>query len=241
MEPFDPIKRAQEIEGLVMEGDARKYYRFRYQQRWWAPSVADASGCCLSCAYCWNASRNQALPGKYCRPSTVAEKLNNMSTEHGDHPRAYFMRTGGCEPVLGEKSMNHLIAVLDLLDCDRFLLETNGIMLGENPQFFEKLEQFKDMILVRVTAKAHSPERFERITGAKADFFDRPIRAIHEAGRRGFDCELAYMPDFCCGECLKKISGWGGRYDSERLKIYPKTMENLRARNVLDLRLDVKA
>ena len=49
--PFDPIERAREVEELVMRDNERKYYRFRYQSKWWSPSVADSVGRCLNCAY----------------------------------------------------------------------------------------------------------------------------------------------------------------------------------------------
>ena len=56
--PFDPVARAREVEGLVMDGPRRKYYRFRAARYYGGIATADAVGCCLLCAYCWNYGRN---------------------------------------------------------------------------------------------------------------------------------------------------------------------------------------
>ena len=111
--PFEPIERAREVEELVMRDNERKYYRFRYQSKWWSPSVADSVGCCLSCAYCWNFRRNMKLKGTYRSPRYVAEKLKSMSAAHNNDDHAYCMRTGGCEPILGSQSLDHLISILE--------------------------------------------------------------------------------------------------------------------------------
>ena len=50
--PFDPIQRSHEVEAVVMQGDKRMYYRFRYARFYGGVVTADAVGCCLLCAYC---------------------------------------------------------------------------------------------------------------------------------------------------------------------------------------------
>ncbi|MBZ5500452.1 MAG: hypothetical protein LAP85_29000 [Acidobacteriia bacterium] len=49
--PFDPIKRSEEIESLVMRGDQRLYYRFRSSGHYGGVVTADTVGCNLLCAY----------------------------------------------------------------------------------------------------------------------------------------------------------------------------------------------
>ena len=56
--PFDPIQRSREVEQIVMKGDKRRYYRFRFAKFYGGIITADALGCNLLCAYCWNYSRN---------------------------------------------------------------------------------------------------------------------------------------------------------------------------------------
>jgi uncharacterized Fe-S cluster-containing radical SAM superfamily protein len=64
--PFDPIRHSKEVESLVMQGDKRRYYRFRFAKSYGGIVTADATGCNLLCAYCWNYSRN-------LNPSKVGE------------------------------------------------------------------------------------------------------------------------------------------------------------------------
>ena len=56
--PLDPIQRSKEVESLVMQGDKRRYHRFRFAKFYGGIVTADAVGCNLLCAYCWNYSRN---------------------------------------------------------------------------------------------------------------------------------------------------------------------------------------
>ncbi|HPJ84251.1 MAG TPA: hypothetical protein PLM24_04455 [Methanothrix sp.] len=66
MKPFDPFEGASEIETIVMDGIRRKYYRFRYSRHYGGILTADAVGCNILCAYCWNygTGRIRRLLGK---------------------------------------------------------------------------------------------------------------------------------------------------------------------------------
>lgn len=224
---FDPIERARQIESLVMKDTKRKYYRFRCQKKWWAPVVADSVGCLIQCAYCWNAAKNRDLPGTFMAAGEVARRLNTLGAKHNE----WYFRTGGCEPILGEASLNHYVELLEKCEASRFLLESNGIMLGYHPEYIKKLESFKDMLLFRISAKADTPERFEMISGAKKEFFEYPFIAIREAERMGFDCELAYMPEFTNERKLRKAARWNGKCDGENLTLYRGVKDNLLKRN----------
>jgi uncharacterized Fe-S cluster-containing radical SAM superfamily protein len=50
--PFDPIQRSKEVESLVIQGDKRCYYRFRFAKFYGGIVTAHATGCNLLCAYC---------------------------------------------------------------------------------------------------------------------------------------------------------------------------------------------
>jgi uncharacterized Fe-S cluster-containing radical SAM superfamily protein len=83
--PFDPIQRSKDVESLVMQGDKRRYYRFRYAKFYGGIVTADAIGCNLLCAYCWNYSRNlnPAKAGTFYSPSEVAGKLLGLAEKRG--------------------------------------------------------------------------------------------------------------------------------------------------------------
>lgn len=63
--PFNPFSRTRQVEGLVMEGSRRRYYRFRASGHCGGIVTADATGCNLLCAYCWNYKRNLKPEGHW--------------------------------------------------------------------------------------------------------------------------------------------------------------------------------
>lgn len=226
--PFDPIKRASDIEKLVMQGEKRKYFRFRHDANWWATCIADSSGCCLECGYCWNHAKNRSLPGTFKSPSEIADKLNAMGAKYKEGN----YRAGGCEPILGEASAKHLAKIISLSDCDNFLIETNAVVLGQNLELLKYLEPHRDVILFRIAAKGHDAKNFELITGADGKYFDSSFKAIWKAATRGFKCEMAYLGDFTDGKKLYEASEWIGPYDNESLKFYPGTKARLLERGI---------
>src|SRR5512136_1753568 len=127
--PFDPIKRSKDIESLVMQGNARSYYRFRYAKFYGGIVTADAIGCNLLCAYCWNYSRNlnPANAGDFYSPIEVAENLRAISERN----KCNQFRISGAEPILGRTSAQHLAEIIRLAD-GYFIIETNGIALGHD-------------------------------------------------------------------------------------------------------------
>ena len=133
--PFDPLERSAEAESLVMHDGTRLYYRFRASQYYGGIATADAVGCSFLCAYCWNYDRN-LQPDRYrtfYSPRDVASKLMNVA----DARSLGLYRVTGSEPILGEKSFDHLVQIIRILSRfrpdSRFILETNGLYLGANP------------------------------------------------------------------------------------------------------------
>jgi len=180
--PFDSIQRSREVEQDVMQGDKRRYYRFRYAKFYGGIVTADAIGCSLLCAYCWAYSRNlnPAKAGTFYSPSEVAGKLLGLA-ERNDCDQ---FRVSGSEPILGRVSALHLAEVIKLTG-GHFIIETNGIMLGYDPSLIDLLKPLD--CHVRLCIKAHNGLDFERITGAKADGFAYQIlaaEALHKAGIR---------------------------------------------------------
>jgi uncharacterized Fe-S cluster-containing radical SAM superfamily protein len=111
--PFNPIQRSDKVEQLVMQGDKRRYYRFRYAKFYGGIVTADAVGCNLLCAYCWNYSRNlnPSSYGEFYSPSEVADKLLELSEKR----KCSKFRISGAEPFLGKASALHLAEVIRLV------------------------------------------------------------------------------------------------------------------------------
>ena len=230
--PFDPIERSSEIENIVMRNSSRRYYRFRHSGHYGGIVTADAVGCNLLCAYCWNYQRNQ-LPGSYgsyYTPEKVAEKLLKISSKKG----ISLFRISGAEPVLGRRSMEHLVEIVKLID-SRFVLETNGLILGHMPELADMLRGLD--ISVRVAVKGWDERSFERITGALGKAFWYQLTAVSELSRREVDVWPAVMYDIFGKEGLEQIENLlreigVSKVEREDLERYPFVMNNLRKRGI---------
>jgi uncharacterized Fe-S cluster-containing radical SAM superfamily protein len=188
---FDPIRRSQEMEKIVMQGDKRMYYRFRFAKFYGGIATADAVGCNLLCAYCWNYFRNQnpAKAGTFFSPLEVAEKLKTIANKHG----CSKYRISGAEPLLGRNSANHLTEIIRRID-GYFILETNGVMIGYDRTLTEILAPLP--VHVRLCIKAHQSFDFEKITGAQAEGFDYQLNAARHLEEAGISYSIAVMAGF---------------------------------------------
>jgi uncharacterized Fe-S cluster-containing radical SAM superfamily protein len=181
-----------QVEKIVMRGDKRRYYRFRYAKFYGGIVTADAIGCNLLCAYCWNYSRNMN-PGRYedfFGPSEVADKLLALS----EKKRCRQFRISGAEPILGRDSTLHLAEVIRRVN-GSFIIETNGVMLGADPNLLEILEPLPN-IHVRLCIKAHCGIDFEKVTGAKAVGLSYQLKAAEELQKASISHSIAVMQPF---------------------------------------------
>ncbi len=236
--PFDPIERAAEVEAIVMKGRRRRYHRFRAAPYYGGIATADALGCDLLCAYCWNYYRNlhPDRSGALYSPEAVAGKLLGIARKK----RWHLYRITGSEPVLGDASLDHLVEVQRLIssgDPDgRFILETNGIMFGHRPELAEKLEP--KGIAVRVAIKGVDSESFERITGAEGSYLECQISAVKSLQDHGIEAWPALMEDLFSQDQISSLreklaaEGIVGELEIEYLERYPYVIKQLQKRGI---------
>lgn len=237
--PFDPLRRSLEVEDLVMDSGRRKYYRFRPGQFYGGIVTADAVGCSFLCAYCWNYKRNlnPEQAGTFFSPEEVVSRVLALARKY----RLGQVRISGAEPILGEKSFTHLLEVLGLLSRLApeaiFILETNGLMLGERRDFARELVSFK-RLQVRVSLKATDRDKFQLITGALLDYFFRPIAALRHLKKYGVRCWPALAADLFRPEEIRSLKSMlaagslAGQLELEDLIFYPFVKKNMRERGL---------
>jgi len=221
--PFDPIQRSIEVEKLVLEGDKRRYYRFRYAKFYGGIITADAVGCNLLCAYCWNYARNlnPSRYGEFYAPSEVAGRLLELS----EKKRCSQFRISGAEPILGRASALHLADVISQVD-GNFIIETNGVMLGADSSLIEVLKPLPH-VHVRLCVKAHSGSDFEKITGAQAESFDYQLKAEKALRDARMHYSVAVMTPFVNPRKLPH-----GVSEVEDLILYKSTKKRLMERGI---------
>lgn len=197
---YDPVKRAIDVARLVCVGDRKKYHRFRPARFYGGIATADCIGCCLRCVFCWS-WRQVTQPARYGRlypPREVAERLVEIARKKGFQQ----LRISGNEPTICQE---HLLGVLRNVPAEfRFILETNGILLGHDAAYASALASFPH-IHVRVSLKGASEEEFCRLTGARPDAFKLQLQALENLTAAGVSVHPAVMVSFSSDENINSL------------------------------------
>jgi len=214
---INAINLSKEVEKLVSKNDSRKYYRFRKTAFYGGCATADCIGCNLRCVYCWAQKQIWRSEGTYkiYSPKEVIERLISMKQS--------LLRISGGEPTLCKE---HLFEIIRRIPNDKlFILETNGILLNEN--YIKELSIFNN-IFVRVSLKGVDFSSFEKITGARGEFFQNQLNALKLLKRYGIRHRAAIMHELFNKD---QISNLGiPDLEFESLIIYPFIKKNLEKR-----------
>jgi uncharacterized Fe-S cluster-containing radical SAM superfamily protein len=191
--PFDPLELARQTEQIVCRGPLladRKYTKFYCPGVYGGIATGYTCGCCLRCIFCWvNWSRD--FPEKYGVFYSPAEAFHRLSRV-ARKARVDQLRISGAEPTLGK---SHLLAILERVESSPFrlfILETNGILIGADPDYARQIARFKK-VHTRVSLKAGTPEAFTGRTGARPESFELPFQAITNLLQAGASFHVAAM------------------------------------------------
>ncbi len=219
-----------------MKGEKRKYYRFRDTNFYGGIATADCVGCNLNCHFCWsNKPRKQPSQiGEFYNPKKVAERLIDIAKEN-DYRK---VRVSGNEPTI---SKNHLISLVEHLEETdfMFILETNGILLGNDPKYVDELKNFEN-IHVRVSLKGYDKKQFSKLTDGSPKGFELQIKALKNLIDMNISCNPAVLKDFATKEKLTKIRKKLRNIDIslmrnlefEKLKLYPHVKKQLQKADI---------
>jgi uncharacterized Fe-S cluster-containing radical SAM superfamily protein len=184
---YDPIELSKRTESIVINGNMKKYYRFRPTGFYGGIATADTVGCNLRCKFCWSSNSvwNAKNAGKFYSPEDVAKMLHDIA-----HRKGYRqLRVSGGEPTIGQK---HLITLLENINPEYlFILETNGILLGVDRAYVEELSKFKNLH-VRVCLKGCNSEEFSMLTGAEKGF-EYQIKALEHLRNKQMSFNIALV------------------------------------------------
>jgi uncharacterized Fe-S cluster-containing radical SAM superfamily protein len=218
---------AEKVKEVIGAGEKRKYYRFRPAPYYGGIATADCVGCCLRCLFCWSwhILIQPEKVGRFYSPEEVVRTLLSLARKKGFDQ----VRISGNEPTLHRP---HLLKVLELIPKEiRFILETNGILIGHDPTYAKDLSRFPHLY-VRVSLKGACPEDFRRLTQVKPERFDYQIKALEYLTEEGVDCFPAVMTNFSSQEEIKRLrkrlKGVKPDFEEEELILYPFVQENLK-------------
>lgn len=231
---YDAVEQAHAAARIVCQGASRKYHRFRAARFYGGIATADCVGCCLGCVFCWSA-REVAHPERYGRfytPEEVAGRLVAIARKkHFEQ-----VRISGNEPSICRE---HLLLVLEQIPPDlRFILETNGILIGADASYAQDLARFANLV-VRVSLKGANEAEFARLTGARPENFQLPLAALAHLDRAGVAVHPAVMVSFSSDEAIESLRARLGAiaarfadFEVEELVLYGDVAQRLEAAQI---------
>ena len=184
---YDPIELSKKTENIVVNGNLKKYYRFRPTGFYGGIATADTVGCNLRCKFCWsgNSVWNSKNTGAFYSSEQVANQLQVIAQNKGYKQ----LRVSGGEPTIGKE---HFINLLKNINNNYlFILETNGILLGFDKTYVDELSVFKNLH-VRVCLKGIDSQEFCMLTGAKSGF-EYQIKALENLRDKKMSFNIAIV------------------------------------------------
>ena len=189
---FDPLEVSRRTENVVCKGNKRKYLRFGTTPDYiTGVATGYVVGCNLRCVFCWaHETRDDHMLAKdFYSPEEVFAILTEIIQKN---PKIDKMRISDGEPTL---CRNHVLELIELAEksfIEKFVLETNGILLGSDETYVKDLAKFKKLY-VRLDLKAGTPEAFSRKTGAIPEAFEWPFQAIRYLKKHEINFGVAAM------------------------------------------------
>ncbi len=228
---YNPIALSKKIENIVVNGNLKKYYRFRGTGFYGGISTADTVGCNLRCKFCWSGSSvwNAKNTGEFYLPEQVADKIHDIARKKGYNK----LRISGGEPTIGR---NHLFILLKKIHPKLlFILETNGILLGADRTYVDKLSQFKNLH-IRVCLKGATSEEFSFLTGAN-EGFKYQLKALEHLRDASVSFNIALVSirqnHNNLINRLKEMDLDQIMIEKEEIKLYPQVKKRLSSEGIL--------
>ena len=232
MKGYDPIKLTEKMESIVVDGNKRKYAKLSRPLRFYGgTSSAVEVGCNLRCKFCFSDKpvfRPQST-GKFYSPQQVFEALDKSAKRYGHK----LISASASEGTLGRE---HLFELLELVDQSNYvyILETNGMTLGNDKAFAEQLASYKNLH-VRVSIKGTSQEEYHELTDAIPESYELPFRALKHLIDAGVSCNACVMISFSDDGGIRNVEqklfevhpGLLKSLEKERITPFPKVAQRL--------------
>jgi uncharacterized Fe-S cluster-containing radical SAM superfamily protein len=235
---YDPIALGTATEKVVVNGNRRKYVQLGRTLRFYGGTTsATEVGCNLRCKFCFSDKPvwKPKQTGEFYTPQQVFDGLAANARKHGHKT----ISASASEGTLGRQ---HLYELLDLVDQSElvYILETNGMTLGDDPAFAKSLASYKNLH-VRVSIKGCNPDEFHRLTGARASAYDLPFKALKYLIDAGVSCNACVSVSFSDREGISGIEktlcsihpGMLKSLELERIKLFPKVRKRLSAEGLI--------
>jgi len=232
MDGYDPIVLTKATEKVVIDGNKRKYARLARPLRFYGGTTsATEVGCNLRCKFCFSDApvRKPHTTGKFYTPEQVFNALSKSARKYGHK----LISASASEGTLGKQ---HLFELLELVDKSEFIyvLETNGMTIGHDPDFAKELSRFRNLH-VRISIKGTNKQEYVRLTGAMSSSYDLPYKALEHLMAAGVSCNVCLSISFSSPENIKKAEerlaairpGLLKSLEKEHITLFPKVYKRL--------------
>ena len=229
---YDPIALTKATEKVVIRGNMRKYANLARNLRFYGGTTsATEVGCNLRCKFCFSDKpvRRPHSTGRFYTPQQVFNALKKNAQRNGNK----LISASASEGTLGRQ---HLFELLDLVDKSEFIyiLETNGMTLGNDRDFAMQLSKFKNLH-VRVSIKGTNKDEYVQLTGAMSRSYDLPYKALEHLISAGVSCNACIMISFSTPENIQKAEqrladirpGLLKSLEKEHITLFPKVRQRL--------------
>jgi uncharacterized Fe-S cluster-containing radical SAM superfamily protein len=188
-------------------------------------------GCNLRCKFCFSDKPvwKPKKTGEFYTPQQVFYGLAANARKYGHQT----ISASASEGTLGRQ---HLYELLDLVEQSEFvyILETNGMTLGDDPEFARSLSKYKNLH-VRVSIKGCNEGEFHRLTGARKSAYQLPFRALKHLIDAGVSCNACVSVSFSDANGINEIKGRLASIhigilkslELEKIKLFPKVRKRL--------------
>ena len=233
LDGYDPIVLTKATEKVVIDGNKRKYARLARPLRFYGGTTsATEVGCNLRCKFCFSDApvRKPHSTGKFYTPKQVFDALSKSARKYGHK----LISASASEGTLGKQ---HLFELLELVDQSEFIyvLETNGMTIGHDPNFAKELSQFKNLH-VRVSIKGACEEEYVKLTGAMSSSYSLPFKALDYLIKEKVSCNACLSISFSSQENIEKAEerlseirpGLLKSLEKEHITLFPKVYKRLK-------------
>ena len=229
---YCPLELSAATEKVVVDGNRRKYVQLGRSLRFYGGTTsATEVGCNLRCKFCFSDKPvwKPKKTGKLYSPQQVFDGLAKNARKFGHK----LISASASEGTIGRE---HLFELLDLVEQSEFIyiLETNGMTLGGDPEYCQRLAKYK-RLHVRVSIKGATPDEYFDLTGARPDSYWLPYEAMKNLIDAGVSCNACLMASFSSDDGIEQVKknlsvvhpGILKSLEVETITLFPKVRERL--------------
>ncbi len=222
MKGYDPIRLTEKMESIVVDGNKRKYAKLSRPLRFYGGTTSAVEvGCNLRCKFCFSDKPvfKPQSTGKFYTPQQVFDALDKSAKRYGHK----LISASASEGTLGRE---HLFELLELVDQSDYvyILETNGMTLGNDEVFAQQLSRFKNLH-VRMSIKGTNEDEFHELTSAIPSSYQLPFKALKYLIDAKVSCNACVMVSFSDEEGIQQV-------EDKLYKVHPGLLKSLEKEHI---------